>query len=391
MEVIIFKRNEIINFDNLVPFRIVNFESYTELKLEKFGNFQDLDSSKGAIDLLSKDLEKNRRAAAKFLHEYELVKNICKKQVISRAYFKLYEIIYFEPIITLPNLNCFFICEAPGGFIECICDIRRKKNLRTNYFSVSKADQYIKYDRYLEGNCYSYTDITDLENIEIVIERVLKKFPNKLDLITADGGFDIKQFNAQEIISSHLLLCEIYLGVRCQKIGGMFIIKFFDMFSHNSMIYYLLLCSMYRYVKIIKPKTSRNCNSERYLVCYHFNGVINCDLLNIITNFKIGENFTTIVYPDYSFPEIFTKKISTFNNLIVYEQVKTINESIRMVQSKDLYFQNLLLSLFSETKGKKTGIVYFFRGILNTRIKKCTDFLRLYNINTNQIIPKYFN
>ena len=163
------------------------------------------------------------------------------------------------------------------------------------------------------------------------------------------------------------------------------------MFSHNSMIYYLLLCSMYRYVKIIKPKTSRNCNSERYLVCYHFNGVINCDLLNIITNFKIGENFTTIVYPDYSFPEIFTKKISTFNNLIVYEQVKTINESIRMVQSKDLYFQNLLLSLFSETKGKKTGIVYFFRGILNTRIKKCTDFLRLYNINTNQIIPKYFN
>lgn len=60
-----------------------------------------------------------------------------------------------------------------------------------------------------------------------------------------------------------------------------------------------------------------------------------------------------------------------------------------MVQSKDLYFQNMLLNLFSESKGKKTSVVYFFRNVLYSRIKKCTDFLRMYNINTNQIIPKY--
>lgn len=390
MEVIIFKKNEIINFENQKPFQIINFESFSDLKNNKFGNFRDLDDSKCGIDLLSKESEKYRRAAAKYLHEYELVKNICKKQVISRAYFKLYEIIYFEPIIMSSNLSCFFICEAPGGFIECVSDIRRKKNLRTDYISVSKADQYIKYDRYLEESCLMYSDITNPINIELVIDKVLKKFPNKLDLITADGGFDIKQFNAQEIISSHLLICEIYMAVKCQKIGGMFIIKFFDMFSHNSVVYYLILCSMYRYVKIIKPKTSRNCNSERYLVCYHFNGFINQDLLTIVTNFKLQDNQTTIVYPDYQFSESFSKKISTFNNLIVFEQVKTINESIRMVQSKDLYFQNLLLNLFSENKGKKTGVVQFYKGILNSRIKKCTDFLRLYNINTNQIIKYQF-
>jgi 23S rRNA U2552 (ribose-2'-O)-methylase RlmE/FtsJ len=390
MEVIILKKNEIINFENQIPYKTITFNEYSDLKLSIFGNFQDLDKSKGNIDSLNKESEKFRRAAAKYLHEYELVKNICKKQVISRAYFKLYEIIYFEPIILSNNLSCFFICEAPGGFIECVNDIRRKKNLRTEYFSVSKADQYIKYDRYLEESCLMYSDITCPENLENIINKVHQRFPNKLDLITADGGFDIKQFNAQEILSSHLLICEIYLAVKCQKVGGMFIIKFFDMFSHNSVVYYLILCSMYRYVKIIKPKTSRNCNSERYLVCYHFTGNINNDLLGIISNFTLNSNKISIVYPEYKFNEQFTKKLSTFNNLIVYEQVKTINESIRMVQSKDLYFQNLLLNLFTENKGKKTSIVHYFKGILTSRIKKCTDFLRLYNINTNQIIKYQF-
>jgi 23S rRNA U2552 (ribose-2'-O)-methylase RlmE/FtsJ len=382
MEVIIFRKNEIVFNENKL-FEYLPFESFSDLKLDFFGNYSDLDRSKGAIDLLDRVSEKYRRAAAKYLHEYELVKNICKKQVISRAYFKLYEIIYFEPIILYENLTCFFICEAPGGFIECVNDIRRKKNLRTEYISVSKADQYIKYDRYLEENCLFYSDI--ILNYNQVIETVLKRFPNKLDLITADGGFDIKQFNGQEILSSHLLLSEIYIAVNTQKTGGTFVIKFFDMFSHNSVIFYLILCSMYRYVKIIKPKTSRNCNSERYLVCYHFNGVVNPDLSLIISNFKMGEKMTTIVYPEYSFSPDFIKKLSTFNNLIVYEQVKTINESIRMVQSKDLYFQNMLLNLFSETKGKKTSVVHFFKSILNSRIKKCNDFLRMYNINTNQI------
>jgi 23S rRNA U2552 (ribose-2'-O)-methylase RlmE/FtsJ len=386
MEVTLVKKAEPINEEIL--FTQVYFNSFSDLKLNIFGNFEDLDRSKGAIDLLDRSSEKCRRAAAKYLHEYELVKNICKKQVISRAYFKLYEIIYFEPVITLEKLSCFFICEAPGGFIECVNDIRRKKNLRTEYISVSKADQYIKYDRYLEESCLFYSDI--ISDYNDVIERVIKRFPSKLDLITADGGFDIKQFNGQEILSSQLLLCEIYTAVHCQKIGGMFIIKFFDMFSHNSVMYYLLLSSMYRYVKIIKPKTSRNCNSERYLVCYHFNGYIPTDLKILTENFVLTEKQTTIIYPNYHFNQDFVKKLSTFNNLIVYEQVKTINESIKMVQSKDIYFQNMLLNLFSESKGKKTSIVYFFKNVLQSRIKKCTDFLRFYNINVNQIIPRYY-
>ena len=389
MEITIFRRNEIGEslFKNQELFKLQSFTEITSLKNEIYGNFKELDLTKARLDLLDKSEERCRRAAAKYLHEYELVKLLCKKQVISRAYFKLYEIIYFEQIVTKTECDCFFICEAPGGFIECVTDIRRKKNLRTNYTSISKYDPLIKYSNYLEENNIVYGDITDISIIVQTIKNVKTRFPNGLDLITADGGFDVKMFVAQEILSSKLLLCEIYIALMTQKVGGTFIIKFFDMFSHNSIVYYLLLCSFYSYVKIIKPKSSRNCNSERYLVCYNFKGkneIVN-DIFTIISNFEINKNTITIVYPDLVLPNL--EKISIFNNIVIYEQIKTINESIKMVNNKDTYFQHLLLSIFMEHKHPEINKLYnvvTFKNILSSRIKKCIDFLRTYNINTNQ-------
>ena len=394
MEITVFRKNEIGPdiFNGLELFKHQEYNNPRELKNCYFGNFSDLDKAKGCIDLLDKNLERHRRAAAKYLHEYEIVKILCKKQVISRAYFKLYEIMYHDPIMTKETLHCFFICEAPGGFIEAVCDIRRKKNLQTNYITVSKYDRYIKYDRYLEESRLLYADITDPINLQKTINNVLVKFPSGLDFITADGGFEIKLFNAQEILSAQLLLCEIYLAISTQKIGGTFVIKFFDMFSHNSNIYYFLLCSVYEYTKIIKPKTSRNCNSERYIVCYNFKGSpeIKYFLLNIILNFKVNDSMTTIVYPTFDFTKypLFIKKIGTFNNLILHEQIKTIHESIKMVHTKNAYIQNLILSFFLE-KNKKTIHIYqnlvHYKHILQSRIKKCITFLRNYNINMTTV------
>ena len=281
--IIIFRENDINPemFSNQVIYKYIQFENTDSLKNNNYGNFNELDITKNKIDLLDKNSERCRRAAAKYLHEYELVKIICKKQVISRAYFKLYEMIYFDKILNIPNINCFFICEAPGGFIECVTDIRRKRNLITNYVSISidrvdsfkNKEQDIKYDNYLETNNLLYGDITEIEVIDKTIQSVIIKFPDLLDFITADGGFDIKNFNSQEIVSNKLILCEIYLALNTQKKNGVFIIKFFDMFTHNSVLFYLILCCFYLEVKIIKPKTSRNSNSERYLICKKFIGI----------------------------------------------------------------------------------------------------------------------
>jgi 23S rRNA U2552 (ribose-2'-O)-methylase RlmE/FtsJ len=389
METIILRKNDMdVSF-------FINQKIYIHkeiVKNEEYGNYINLDETKCKIDTLDKTLEKNRRAAAKYLHEYELVKVLCKKNVISRAYFKLYEILYNDPLICRENLNCFFICEAPGGFIECVCDIRRKKNLRTNYFSISKFDVSIKYDRYLEENNLMYGDITQIDTINNTIKTVLQRFEYGLDLITADGGFDVKFYNNQEIVTSKLLLCEIYLALKTQKEGGTFVIKFFDMFTHNSIMYYLILCSFYEYVRIIKPKTSRNCNSERYLVCSNFHcGKIwnkyHEELLEkikyIIVNYKTSN---TVLFPDFNIPVEIKNKIKTFNNLIVHEQIKTINESIKMVHGKSFYFQNLLLKIFLENKVDHLKNIILYKNILSMRINKCITFLKNFNINIHQFL-----
>jgi len=385
MEIVIFRKNEISPklFENEVLYIVDKLN----VKEEKYGNYQELDYTKSRLDLLDKKDEKLRRAAAKYLHEHELVKVLCKKQVISRAYFKLYEMIYFEPLMTQADCDCFFICEAPGGFIECVTDIRRKKNLQTKFISISKLDTSIKYGNYLDQESLLHGDITEIYTLEYTIQKTFQRFPNGLDLITADGGFDVKVFVAQEMLSSKLLLCEIYLAICTQKKNGLFVIKFFDMFSHNSVVYYLMLCSMYSYVKIIKPKSSRNCNSERYLICYDFKAAYLKDQIKtIIENFELNETMCTKVFPEIKMPSL--EKLMSFNNILVYEQIKIIRESIKMVQSKSNYFQNLLLGIFIDKKPEinKIYTVMQYKHILGSRIKKCMDFLRLYGIHTHQFI-----
>jgi 23S rRNA U2552 (ribose-2'-O)-methylase RlmE/FtsJ len=379
-------KNEITSnlFSNQLLFKYIE-----PVKNLEYGNFQELDQTKCKIDFLDKNCEKNRRAAAKYLHEYELVKILCKKNVASRAYFKLYEIIYNEKLISQQELSCFFICEAPGGFIECVSDIRRKKNLRTDYISISKFDTSIKYDRYLEENNLMHGDITCMETLEASIYKVLVKFENGVDLITADGGFDIKNYNGQEIVTGKLILCEIYAALKTQRENGTFIIKFFDMFTHNSIVYYLILSSFYQYVRIIKPKTSRNCNSERYLVCsgmkrwnvHHQNLIYN--IKTILLNFN---NLNFVIYPDLVISQDLKNRIKSFNNLIVYEQIKTINESIKMVNNKNFYFQNLLLKIFSDNRVDRFKNIILYKNILYSRINKCLNFLKNYNINIHQFL-----
>ena len=393
MELIIFKKNEIYVeiFKNLVPFKYIEYSNLSELKNKNYGDFYKLDITKSKIDLLDKNCERFRRAAAKYLHEYELIKLICKKQVISRAYFKLYEILYNEPIILYNILDCFFICEAPGGFIECVTDIRRKKLLRTNYISVSKNND-IKYDRYLDDSNLLYADLLNINDIESTINKTLLKFHNKLDLITADGGFDIKLFNGQEIISQKLILSEIYIALCTQKIGGMFVIKFFDMFTHNSIVLYLLLCTYYSEVKIIKPLTSRTSNSERYLFCKNFKK-LSTTHIKILDSLKLNfsrfitnerECFYTILFPDFNFKNINKlKEIKVINDLISKNQIININKSINMVKKKDKYMQNLILKLFSDSFNKDQ--IIFYKSILNTHIKNSIEWLKIRNIKTINI------
>ena len=67
--------------------------------------------------------------------------------------------------------------------------------------------------------------------------------------------------------------------------------------------------------------------------------------------------YNFVVYPDFVIHQDIKNRIKSFNNLIVYEQIKTINESIKMVNHKNFYFENLLLKIFSDNRVDRFKII----------------------------------
>lgn len=114
-------------------------------------------------------------------------------------------------------------------------------------------------------------------NASAFVEFVLQKSPSGVDLVTADGGFDLEDFadktllHRQEFLSSRLLLTQALVGIGCTKRGGNFVVKVFDTVTKISahILYILALC--FEKIKIFKPVSSRPANAERYVICTHRN------------------------------------------------------------------------------------------------------------------------
>lgn len=119
------------------------------------------------------------------------------------------------------------------------------------------------------------------------------KYRNKIDIITADGGFDFSvDFNNQENIASRLILAEVFYALALQKKGGSFILKIFDIFHKPTVDILYILSYYYSNVSVMKPYTSRIANSEKYIICQGFKLDDSSALIQ-----QISEFFPTFVEP----------------------------------------------------------------------------------------------
>jgi len=248
--------------------------------------------------------------------------NISDINPISRSYFKIYEIIKYFNINNLENISC--IAEGPGGFINCLMDM---KATDINGITLLCEDKKIPFwssklynNKHLKLNKQKNTgDIYIKNTADNFIDRV-----NKNSLVTADGGFDYSNdFNKQELLSYKLIYCEIYIALNIQKDNGDFIIKIFDIFYHKTIQLLYLLFLSYETVCIYKPTISRLSNSEKYIVCKNFKG-FNKEIIDILT--KYYDNVDEL-YIDL--PENFIKIIDTYNKLFVTNQINYINNILK--------------------------------------------------------------
>lgn len=176
------------------------------------------------------------------------------------------------------------VCAAPGGFSEYMLwklrlfdsvkgfGITRRGDggfdwavekfnpdaLACNFHQLWGADG--------SGNIYHQSNILDLR------ESVHKHFPNGVNFVTADGGFDVDTLeNEQERMHLQLMLCQFICMFMNLAPGGNFVCKLYDTFtSFMAELLFMVYCSFDEFT-IIKPVSSRPANSEKYVVAkgYH--------------------------------------------------------------------------------------------------------------------------
>ncbi len=231
----------------------------------------------------------------------------------NRAAFKMVELDHHFKLVPPAGKSYVVadICSGPGGFSEYVLTklkwkakvfgftLRNEDDFRVDNFNVSSTTE--TFHAYYgppvpEGTTYKTPggqvvpnklgdgDITSLENLQAFSRRI----GEKVDLVVADGGFEISDYNKQEIFARKMLLGEFITPLMILKEGGDFACKLFTTFTEFSYDLLFLASCLYNEVYFVKPISSRVANSERFLVCKGFRG-ISRELLGKLQNLLLLE------------------------------------------------------------------------------------------------------
>ena len=317
-------------------------------------------------------------------YKYE---NISFYKPVSRSYFKLWEIHKDFNLIpnNISNLIVSTLAEGPGGFLEALINLRKKNNslnYNDHYYGITlnNYNQYIpewslKNNQCLKiyyGNLYKYT----------TTEKYINLFnKNKAHVVTADGGFDYSgDFNGQEINSIHIIFAEMIHSFLILENGGNYLCKFFDLFSTPILKIIYILYSYFDSITIIKPKTSRPANSEKYILCKGFKGITFKEKNNLI---KLLENYKENKYYDINInlDEEFINSMKHYNTWYVNNQILYLDKVLNLFEEKKLneeYVENCLKTQISNA----VKWCNKYEIIIN---KKCKYFQKNYSFKSSTV------
>ena len=286
-------------------------------------------------------------------------------EILSRAFYKMWEIIKVFKLFDKTSINYAAIAEAPGSFVQSVVKFREKEKYdikNDKIFSITihaEKGNHINMNKNFVGyynamypnlikNHMTYTklvsnryksrdngDITKVKTIELFKRDIGQ---NKISLVTADGGFEWENENYQEQEAYQLILGEIIAGLRVISKGGNFVLKIFETFTMVTIKMVYLLTSFFEETYVYKPYFSRKSNSEKYLVCKNFkfetkeieNKLKNMEQLleSMDTTSYVADIFTNLEIPD------------EFLNLMKYINVQIANEQQILINKMITYIKN---------------------------------------------------
>jgi 23S rRNA U2552 (ribose-2'-O)-methylase RlmE/FtsJ len=303
-----------------------------------------------------------------------------KPSILSRAFYKLWEILYLFDIAGKDKLSALCIAEGPGSFIQAIVEFRKqyfdpsndsihgltiagddKVNINTNMVNNinKKYENMINVIKTAKTKTSANGDITKIQTHQLLKDTI----KTKVDLITADGGFEWKNESYQEQEAYVLILGEIYAALSNQAKGGSFVLKIFETFTHLTIKLIYLLTQFYEDVYIYKPFLSRSTNSEKYIVCKGFKSITQkqLDLIDDILR-KAGTEkmFINDIFIDFNLTEEHLNILKYININIANVQQIIINKLIVYIKSNNYFGDSYHGYREEQIKANKWWIDTFF-------------------------------
>jgi len=259
----------------------------------------------------------------------------------SNAFYKMWEILtWLDNLDVLSNnINHFDNASFPGDFIRTLQVYTDDKPDKLTYDWVAnsllpnkKLYKTILGDRY---NLYmDYPDkwlMTPEHNGNVIGECNLNEVKSKLDemkfhpnIYTSDVGFEfIDRFN-EELEHFDANYGQIMQGLHTLIIGGIFVIKMFNMFELKTRQLISQVACAFEQSWILKPQTSKPDNSEMYLCGIGYKGIeefIPCDIpikLENIIQQLVNSQCTKI---QLNITEFKSRKKITPDNDVIYKWV----------------------------------------------------------------------
>ncbi len=309
----------------------------------------------------------------KFANPYEKVQNLSKYNH-PKEYYKFYEIIKFYNLLqNLKNSVSIHLGNDSYSAVKVFLDMNEnidwyvEKNDDKNqnkYTSPSSSGVDIKFSE-SDLEFYSSKNISgksrflkydDIFNI------------NVMSIITCDvtDDYDHDPINKEQL-SFKTFFKYVLSSLKLQEIGGFTVYKIYDIVTRPScqLIYYLT--NFYETVEIIKPRTSRFSNSEKFVIAKNFKGINLSEIEKLDGILQKWDNDLYCRLLGVDIPEIVENKFMEYNSYIVniqceyMEKIFSLSYNDDSVAEKQLSaFQNKKTIDFCKSFGIKISLIENF-------------------------------
>lgn len=195
--------------------------------------------------------------------------------------------------------------------------------------------------------CENYGgDILEENNLRSLIRQCKSLGP--VNIVTADGSIDcLDQPENQEECVSRLHIAEFICGLSILSDNGSMVIKFFTFFENSSISMLFILSCCFQEVHIFKPSTSKEGNSEVYVIALGYRRhIITEEIIEkIIINFK---DDSKSLLPFDVIPESFLIRLVEASRFFMIRQVTVIENNIKTFKKFDRFEYDRIKQMKSE-------------------------------------------